>query len=155
MRKCMSCHKSIVLIKGKTHCFHYDAHHASSRFQYFVCHRSAITSNTSSVRKGNFTTSTFYTFSGTLKQLQKLKARKSKLKEQKRRAHWRNKIQPNKWEKESLLNCCENGFCAGKVTVYLFIRINILRFLWLLYFELDFTTSLPCSSSAIPHNNSA
>ena len=40
--KCMSCHKAIVVITGRAHCFHdniyiYYAHLASVRFEHSVC----------------------------------------------------------------------------------------------------------------------
>ena len=42
MPKCMSCHKAIVVITGRVHCFHdyihiYYAHLPSVRFEHSVC----------------------------------------------------------------------------------------------------------------------
>ena len=80
----MSFYKSIVFIKGKAHCFHYEAHHASAGFQYFVYHGSAMTSHTSGVWRDNFLSQPvhFILFQVPLQQLRKLKTRKSKLKKQ-------------------------------------------------------------------------
>ena len=47
--KCMSCHKAIVVITGRTHCFHdniyiiYYAHFASVRFEHSMCRGSLMT----------------------------------------------------------------------------------------------------------------
>ena len=46
--KCMSCHKAIVVITGRAHCFHdyiyiYYAHLASVRFEHSVCRGSLMT----------------------------------------------------------------------------------------------------------------
>ena len=44
--KCMSCHKVIVVINGRAHCFHdniYYAHLASVRFEHSVCCGSLMT----------------------------------------------------------------------------------------------------------------
>ena len=48
--KCMSCHKAIVVITGRAHCFHdyiftyiYYAHPASVRFEHSVCRGSLMT----------------------------------------------------------------------------------------------------------------
>ena len=45
--KCMSCHKAIVVITGRAHCFHglhiYYAHLAFVRFEHFKCHGSLMT----------------------------------------------------------------------------------------------------------------
>ena len=41
--KCMGCHKAIVVITGRAHCFHgciYYAHLAFVRFEHSVCHES-------------------------------------------------------------------------------------------------------------------
>ena len=47
MPKCMSCHKAIVVITGRAHCFHdyiiYYAHLASMRFEHSVCRGSLMT----------------------------------------------------------------------------------------------------------------
>ena len=48
--KCMSCHKAIVVITGRAHCFHdyihiYYAHLASVRFEHSVCRGSLMTTN--------------------------------------------------------------------------------------------------------------
>ena len=49
--KCMSCHKAIVVITGRAHCFHdyiyiYYAHLASVRFEHSVCRGSLMTTYT-------------------------------------------------------------------------------------------------------------
>ena len=45
--KCMSCHKAIVVITRRAHCFHdciiYYAHLASVRFEHSVCRGSLMT----------------------------------------------------------------------------------------------------------------
>ena len=51
--KCMSCHKAIVVITGKAHCFHdniYYGHLASVRFEHSVGHKSLMTLNYSKQR---------------------------------------------------------------------------------------------------------
>ena len=47
MPKCISCHKAIVVIPGRAHCFHdfmyiYYTHLASVRFEHSLCHGSLM-----------------------------------------------------------------------------------------------------------------